>query len=157
LRHQLLATGISLALLVGVAASPVLGAGSEPPGGRVKGNGRSASVANFSVSVREDRLERGQLTYRSVDGRYTVKCDGFDSYATRMYIQAGPPAAIVTSDDCWLRGHRERTKVTVEAEFVDNSSFARGKKDEANFSFKRPDGSQVTDNGPIVSGDITVR
>ena len=158
MRHQLLATGISIALLVGGAASPVLGYGSEPPGGRVKGNGRSASVANFSVSVREDRLERGQLTYRSVDGRYTVKCHGFDSYSTRMYIQAGPPAAIVTASDCWLRGpRREHTKVSVEAEFVDNSAFTRGKKDEANFTVKRPGSADVTDSGPIVSGDITVR
>ena len=156
MRHQLLATGISLALLVGGAASPVF-AGSEPSGGRIKGNGRSASVANFSVSVREDRLERGQLHYRSVDGRYTVNCDGVDTYATRMYIQAGPPAAIVTSSDCWLKGRYERTKVTVEAEFVDNSAFARGKKDEANFTFKRANGSDVTDSGPILSGDVTVR
>ena len=158
LRHQLLATGISLALLVGGAASPVLGAGSESPAGRIKGNGRSASVANFSVSVRQDRLERGQFSYRSVDGRYTVKCDGFDSYSPRMYIQPGAPAAMVTSSDCWLKGpRRERTKVTLEAEFVDNSSFTRGKKDEANLTFKRQNGSDVIDSGAILSGDVSVR
>jgi hypothetical protein len=156
-RHQLLFTGISLALVVGGAASPVLGWESEPPAGRIKGSGRSANVANFSVSVRQDRLERGRLDYRSVDGRYTVKCDGFDSYSPRMYVQPGPPAARVTSSDCWLKGPRERTKVTLEAEFVDNSSFTRGKKDEANLTFTRPDDSDVTDSGAILSGDVTVR
>jgi hypothetical protein len=158
LRHQLLATGISIALLVVGAASPVLGSDSEPRASRIKGNGRSANVANFSVSVRQDRLERGQFTYRSVDGRYTVKCDGFDSYSQRMYIQPGPPAVMVTSSDCWLKGPRRgRTRVALEAEFVDNSSFTRGKKDEANLTFKRQNGADVTDSGAIRSGDITVR
>jgi hypothetical protein len=156
-RHHLSAYGISIALLVAGAASPVLGWDSESPGGGIKGNGRSARVANFSISVRQDRLERGRFDYRSVDGRYTVRCDGFDSYSPRLYIQAGPPAATVKSSDCWLRGPHERTKVTVEAEFVDNSSFSRGKKDEANLTFTRPDNSAVTDRGPILSGDITVR
>lgn len=158
MRQQLFSTGIAIALLVGGAASPVLGHGSEPPVSRIKGNGRSANVANFSVSVRQDRLERGLFRYRSVDGRYTVKCDGFDSYSVRQYVQPGAPAATVTSSDCWLKGpRREHTKVTLEAEFVDNSSFTRGKRDEANFTFKRQNAADVVDSGAIRSGDITVR
>jgi hypothetical protein len=144
-------------LLIGGAASPVLAWGSDPPAGRIKGYGRTANVADFSVSVRQNRPEKGRLDYRSVDGRYRVRCEGFDTYSPRLYMQPGPPAAIVTSKDCVLKGPRERTPVTVEAEFVDNSSFTRGKKDEANLTYRRPDGSEVTDRGAILSGDVTVR
>ena len=56
-----------------------------------------------------------------------------------------------------LKGPRERTKITVEAEFVDNSSFTRRGRDEVNLTFTRPDGSLVTDSGRINSGDVTVR
>jgi hypothetical protein len=154
-RHRLLATGISAALMIGGAATPVLARGPESSG-RISGFGRTADKANFTASVRQDRPDKGHLDYRSADGRFRVRCDGFDSYSTRMYIQAGPPAAMVTGT-CWLKGPRQRTKVTVQAEFVDNSSFARGKKDEANFTFMRPDGSEVTDSGPIRAGDVTVR
>jgi hypothetical protein len=155
-RYRLLLPGISVALLIGAAASPVLSWESESPGGRIKGSGRSANLADFSVSVRQDRLDRGRFDYRSADGRSTVRCDGFDSYSPRMYVKPGPPAAIVKSSDCWLKGRRERTKITVEAEFVDNSSFTGGKKDEANLTFTRRDNSVVTDSGKIVSGDVTV-
>jgi hypothetical protein len=144
-------------LLIGGAASPVLAWGSDPPAGRIKGYGRTANVANVSVSVRQDRLKKGRFEYRSVDGRYRVRCEGFDTYSPRLYVQPGPPAAIVTSEECELKGPRERTPITLKAEFVDNSSFTRGKKDEANLTFTRPDGSEVTDSGAILSGDITVR
>ena len=154
-RHRLLTAGLSVALMVGGAA-PALARGSESSG-RIGGYGRTATAANFSVSVRQNRPERGRFDYRSVDGRYTVRCHGFDDYFVRMYIQPGAPAAMVKSTDCVLKGPRERSKVTVEAEFVDNSSFTRGKKDEVNLTFTRPNGSVVTESGPILSGDVAVR
>ena len=154
-RHQLLAAGISVAMLVGVAAAP--GFADPSHSGRIKGSGRSASVAYFTVQVREDKPGRGRLDYTSSDGRIKVRCDGFDSYSPRMYIVPGPPAATVSAEDCKLIGPRhKRTTVDVEAEFVDNSSFKRGAKDEANFTFTLPDGT-VTDTGRLISGDITVR
>jgi hypothetical protein len=155
-RHQLVVAGFAIALLVGGAASPVLGSESGPPAGRIQGNGRSASGGRFSVVVRQDRLDRGHLAYRSADGRFTVRCDGFDSYSPRVYFRPGPPAAIVKSSDCWLKNRRQRTKISVEAEFVDNSSFTRGERDDANLTFTRADGSAVTDSGKIRSGDVSV-
>jgi hypothetical protein len=149
------AVGISLAVLMGGAAAPALAAKSKAP--RIHGSGRTANVANFSVDVRQDRLAKGYLDYKSADGRFKVRCRGFDTYSQRMYIAPGPPAAVVAGD-CVLRGPRnQRTRVAVEAEFVDNSSFKRKTKDEANLTFTRPDGTKVTDSGPILSGGITVR
>jgi hypothetical protein len=154
-RHQLLATGIAIAMLVGGAAAP--GFADPSQSGRIKGSGRSANVAHFSVQVREDKPAKGRLDYTSSDGRIKIRCNGFDTYSRRMYIVAGPAAAMVTAEDCKLMGPRKnRTTVDVEAEFVDNSSFKRGAKDEANFTFTLPDGT-VTDTGRILSGDITVQ
>jgi hypothetical protein len=153
-RYQLFAAGISAALLIGGVTSPVLASS-----GRITGSGRSASVAYFTIDVREDRPERGKLDYTSVDGRYKVRCRGFDEYTSSE--TPGPPAATVTAEDCELRGPRVRTTVEVEAEFVDNSSVTR-KKDVANFTFTftlpdDDDESVVTDQGAILSGDIKVR
>ncbi len=154
-RHPLFTAGISVALLVGGAAAPAFAGPSSRSG--IKGNGRSANVANFSVQVREDKPAKGHLDYTSVDGRVKIRCNGFDTFSRRMYIVAGPPAAMVTAEDCKLMGPRnKRTTVDVEAEFVDNSSFKRGAKDEANFTFTLPDGT-VTDTGAILSGEITVQ
>ncbi|HEV3363162.1 MAG TPA: hypothetical protein VG795_03310 [Acidimicrobiia bacterium] len=155
--HQLFAAGISVAVLLGGAASPVLAHESKPAGPRIKGKGRTAEAAHVSVSVRADRLEKGRFDWRSRDGRFKVRCEGFDSYSQRVYIQPGPPAAVVKSSDCVLKGPRGRTPVTVEAEFVDNSSFTPGAKDEANLTFTRRNGSQISDSGAMRSGDITVR
>jgi hypothetical protein len=101
-------------------------------------------------------LARGSLDYRSVDGRFKVRCKGFTSY-TRTNAPLEPPAAEVTAD-CVLEGpRRRRTPIEIEAEFVDHSSFTRGAKDEANFTFIIPDSEDVTDTGRILSGGITVR
>lgn len=144
--------------MVGAATSPALAGHSHPSGARIKGEARTANAAKISVAVRQARLERGHLDYRSADGRFRVRCEGFATYSPRLYVQPGPPAAVVTGT-CQLRDRRERTRtpVTVEAEFVDNSSFTRGQKDEVNLTVTRPDGSQVTDRGAILSGNITVR
>ena len=144
--------------MIGGATSPALAGHSNASGGRIKGDARTANAAKVSVDVRQGRLQRGHLDYRSADGRYKVRCEGFNTYSPRLYVQPGPPAAVVTGD-CRLRDRQEhtRTPVTVEAEFVDNSSFTRGQKDEVNLIFTRPDGSQVTDRGVILSGNITVR
>ena len=150
-RHQLITAGISLALLVGGAAAPVLAAP-----GRINGAARSANVAWFTIDVREERLPRGSLDYTSVDGRFKVRCMRFTSY-TRTTVAYGPPAAKVTAD-CVLEGpRRRRTPIKLEAEFVDHSSFTRGAKDEANFTFIIPGSEDVTDSGRILSGGITVR
>jgi hypothetical protein len=150
-----IAFGISAALAAGVAASPALaGAGTA---GRIKGDGRTANVGLVSVEVRQDKLAKGRLSYRSVDGRYKVRCKGFDTYVPRMYVVPGPPAATVTADCELERPRHKRTPIEVEAEFVDNSSFTRGAKDEANLTFTLPDDEQVTDSGRMLSGDITVR
>ena len=156
-RHQLLVAGISVALLVGGAAAPALAYLSSP--GQVNGSGRTANVAYFSVKVREDRLGRGYFTYTSVDGRHKVRCDGFNTFEPRMYVVPGPPAARVTAQGCVHTGpNYKRTRITLDAEFVDNSSFKRGAKDEANLTFIFPGTTPpVTDTGRILSGDIVVR
>ncbi len=153
-RHHLIAFGISAALTVGIVSPALAGSG---PGGRIKGDAHTANAARVSVEVRQDRLGKGRLSYTSANGRYKVRCQGFDTYSQRMYIQAGPPAAIVTADCVLERPRHKRTQVAVEAEFVDNSSFTRGAKDEANLTFTLPNGERVTDSGRIRSGNFTVR
>jgi hypothetical protein len=154
-RYRLFASGISVAMLLGGAAAPTLANPSNS--GRISGSGRTANVANFSIQVRQDKLWKGHFKYTSVDGRFKVRCDGFDSYSPRMYFAPGPPAAMVTAD-CVLTGPRnKRTPIALEAEFVDNNSFKRGTKNEANLTFTYPDQTKVTDSGPILSGDVTVR
>jgi hypothetical protein len=153
-RHPLLTAGLAVALLIGGAASP---GHAGAPAGQIDGDGRTANVALFSVKVRQDKLAKGRLDYRSVDGRFKVRCNGFDTYTPRLYIQPGPPAAVVTGD-CVLEGpRRQRTLVEVEAEFVDHSSFTRRAKDEANITFTLPDDEEVVDSGRILSGSITFR
>lgn len=154
-RHQLIVPGLAVALTVGIAVSPALA--GDGPEGRIKGYGRTASVALFDIKVSQENLAKGRLTYTSADGRNKIRCKGFDTYAPRTYIQPGPPAAIVTADCILERPRHRRTPVEVEAEFVDNSSFTRGAKDEANLTFTLPDGEQVEDRGRILSGDVTVR
>ncbi len=155
-RHNLITACISLALLVGATAAPALA--SHGPRPRISGEGRTANSARFSVHVRQDNPAKGHLRYKSVDGRFKVRCNGFDTYSPRMYVQPGAPAATVTADHCVLEGpRRPRTRISVEAEFVDHSSFTRGAKDEVNIRFTPPAGAPVTDNGRIVSGDVTVR
>ena len=156
-RHHVFAAGISVALLIGGVASPVLAREPKNAGHRIKGEGRTMEAGHFSVAVRADRLEKGRLDYRLRDRRYRVRCDGFDTYSPRVYVQAGPAAAMVTSDDCVLKGPRGRTPVTVEAEFVDNSSFTPGMKDEVNLTFTPRNHPQISDRGELRSGDITVR
>ena len=155
-RHQLIVAGISLALLVGGAGSPA-SAETGPKGGRMKGDARTATAARVSVDVRQDKLARGRLDYKSANGRYKVHCTGFDSYSQRMYIQPGPPAAIASGDCVLVRRNHKRVPVKVEAEFVDNSSFTPGARDEANLTFTLPGGEKIADSGRILSGNITVR
>ena len=155
-RHHLLAVGISLALLVGAAGSPA-SAETGPKGARMRGDARTAKAGRVSVDVRRDKLARGRLDYKSANGRYKVHCKGFDTYSQRMYIQPGPPAAIVTADCVLVRPNHKRVPVQVEAEFVDNSSFTPGARDEANLTFTLPSGEKIADSGRILSGNITVR
>ena len=155
-RHQLIVAGISLALLIGGAGSPA-SAGTGQKGARMQGDARTAKAGRVTVDVRQERLATGRLDYRSANGRYKVHCRGFDSYSQRMYIQPGPPAAIVTADCLLVRRNHKRGPVQVEAEFVDNSSFTPGARDEANLTFTLPSGEKVADSGRILSGNITVR
>ena len=153
-RHQLLTAGLAVALAVGMGTSPALASG---PGAGIRGEGRTAKVARVSVDVRQDHLSRGRLNYTSASGRFRVRCHGFDSYSQRIYIQPGPPAAIITADCVLERPRHKAAPVAVEAEFVDNSSFTRGARDEANLTFPLPDGERVSDRGRIRAGDVTVR
>ena len=154
--HHLITAGLSLALLVGATAGPALA--SHGPRPRISGEGRTANSARFSIHVRQDKPANGHLRYTSADGRFKVRCNGFDTYSPRMYVQPGAPAATVTADHCVVDGpRRPRTRISVEAEFVDHSSFTRGAKDEVNIRFTRPAGDEVTDNGRVRSGDVTVR
>jgi hypothetical protein len=123
----------------------------------MKGDARTAKAARVAVDVRQDNLAKGRLDYKSANGRYKVHCTGFDSYSQRMYIQPGPPAAMVSADCVLVRRNHKRVPVQVEAEFVDNSSFTPGAKDEANLTFTLPGGKTIADSGRILSGNITVR
>ena len=154
-RHQIIVAGISLVLTAGIGGSPALA--ESGPRARIKGDARTAKAARVSVEVRQDNLARGRLDYNSANGRQKVHCKGFDTYSQRMYIQPGPPAAIVTADCVLVRRNHKRVPVQVEAEFVDNSSFTPGARDEANLTFTLPSGEKIADSGRILSGNITVR
>ena len=160
LRHQLFAAGVSVALLLG-AASPAMAKPARDPkppkarAGGVTGGGVTHGGAWFSVDVRQDRLAKGHFDYQSADGQLRVRCDGFDSYSPIVYIQPGPPAAHVMAHCVAKSPHHGRTPVSLDATFVDNASSP--KKDDANLTFTRQDGSSASDTGAIRSGNIVVR
>jgi hypothetical protein len=159
-RHQVFASGVSVALLLG-AASPALAKPTKDPkppkapSGRVTGGGVTQGGGLFSVEARQDKLSKGHFNYQSADGKLNVRCNGFDSYSPIVYIQPGPPAAHLTASCVAKAPHHSRTPVSLDATFVDNGP--SGKKDEANLSFTRQGGPTVSDSGAIRAGNISVR
>ena len=160
-RHHIFAAGVSVALLLG-AATPAFAAkpAKDPkppkgPAGQETGGGVTQSRAVFAVDARQAKPAKGHFNYESRDARLKVRCAGFDTYSPVVYIQAGPPAAHLTASCVEIGPHHTRTPISLDATFVDNGR--RGKKDEANLTFTRPDGTTVSDTGAIRSGQITVR
>lgn len=159
-RHNLFAAGVSVALLLGGASPAMAKPGKDPkpskaPAGRVTGGGVTQGGGHFSVDARQDRLAKGHFNYESADRQLRVRCNGFDSYSPIVYITAGPPAAHLTASCVTSGPHHSRAPISLDATFVDNGS--SGKKDEANLTFTRPDGSSVSDTGAIAAGNIHVR
>jgi hypothetical protein len=158
--QRLFVTGLSVAVLLGGAASPALAkadkapkapkAPKEKPAG-VEGAGVTAGRANFAVEAHQGKPAKGEFHYWSADGSLRVRCNSLD-YSPVVYIQAGPPAGHVTGECVAVSKRNRRSPISVDATFVDNGK--RG--DEANITFTRPDGTTVSDNGPIRKGSIHV-
>lgn len=162
---------MSVALLLGVA-SPAL---AEPGKGhahghrnkpvkepkapkstaRVNGGGVTINGVEFSVQGKAGKLRRAHFNYTPGGGTAKIRCRGFKTMSTVVYVQPGPPAMHVTAD-CVARGPaRATTPVTLDATFVDNGETG----DEAHITVTRPDGTViVTDSGAIQpGGNIKVR
>jgi hypothetical protein len=158
--QRLIVTGVSVAVLLGGAASPALAkadkapkapkAPKEKPAG-VNGAGVTAGRAAFAVDAHQGKPAKGEFHYRSADGSLQVRCKSLD-YSPVVYIQPGPPAGHVTGDCVAVSKRNHRTPISLDATFIDNGK--RG--DEANITFTRPDGTTVSDNGPIRKGSIHV-
>ena len=140
---------------------------------RVNGGGITANGVKFSVQARPGKLRQAHFNYTAADGSITIRCKSFETYSPVVYIQPGPPAAHVTAN-CFERAAdgSTRTPIALDATFVDNGKNDDGDEgdeengetvappatpDEANITFTRPDGTVITDAGPLREGNINVR
>jgi hypothetical protein len=158
--QRLFVTGVSVAVLLGGAAAPAMAKADKAPGAPkppkekpagVNGAGVTAGWANFAVEAQQGKPAKGEFHYVSADGALRVRCNSLN-YSPVVYIQAGPPAGHVTGDCVAVSKRHNRTPISLDATFIDNGK--RG--DEANITFTRPDGTSVSDNGPIRKGSIHV-